>query len=157
MADIATGPVAGIDCKAYYNSATHATPTWVEIKKGINFSVPDYGVNQVAANSRESVNEAFVNGLVKNGINFTYLHTRGPDTVRDALAGMVSGRTSKEFAIMDGGIALVGARGVRMYGNMEKFGYTQDLEGAQQYDASLKPAYVIEASAKVEPDMYIIV
>ena len=156
MADIPVGPVTGVDCKAYYNSGTHATPTWVEITHGRNFSVPDYGVNQVEANSRASVNESFVNGLIKNGITFSYLHVRGADTVRDALASMVSGRSPKEFAIMDGGIALVGARGIRMYGNMEKFGYTQDLEGSQVWDAVLKPAYFIEASAKIEPELYII-
>ena len=31
-------PVAGKDCKFYYNSGTHATPVWVEIDKAINVS-----------------------------------------------------------------------------------------------------------------------
>ena len=156
MADIPVGPVAGVDCKAYYNSGTHASPTWVEITKGQNFSVPDFGVNPIAANSRESKWEAFTAGLIKSGINFSYLHSRGPDTVRDALAGMVTGRTSKEFAVMDGDITHVGARGLRMFGIMEKFTYGQDLEGNQAWDAALKPAYVVESSAKVDPDLFIV-
>jgi hypothetical protein len=156
MADIPVGPVAGKDCKAYYNSGTHATPTWVEIVRGIDFAVPDYGVNPVEANSRESNFEAFVAGLIKVGLTFTYLHSRGADSVRDALVGMVAARSSKEFAFMDGGITLVGARGVRMFGLMEKFSQSQDLEGKLVWDASLKPAHVIEASAKVDPDLYIV-
>lgn len=156
MADIPVGPVAGIDCKAYYNTGTNASPTWVEIVKGQNFNVPDFGVNPVEAKSRASVWEAFVAGLIKVGVNFTYLHSRGADTVRDALTTMVTSRTSVQFAIMDGTITLVGARGVRAFFLMEKFGYSQDLEGAQVWDASLKPAYVIESSAKVEPTLYIV-
>lgn len=156
MADIPVGPAPGLDCKAYYNSGTHASPTWVEIKKGRDFSIPDFGVNPLEANSRESKFEAYTPGLIKCGIGFTYLHSRGADTVRDALAGMVTGRTSKEFAIMDGDITLVGALGLRMFGIMEKFSQSQDLEGNLAWDASLKPAYVVEASAKVEPDLYIV-
>lgn len=157
MADIAVGPVAGIDCKAYYNSGTNASPTWVEITRGQNFSVPDFGVNPVEAHSRASVWESFVAGLIKVGVSFTYLHTRGADTVRDAFTTMVTSRTSVQFAIMDGTITLVGARGVKAFFLMEKFSYSQDLEGAQVWDASLKPAYVIESSAKVEPTLSIIV
>lgn len=156
MADIPVGPATGLDCKLYYNSGTHATPTWVEIKKARDVALSDFGVNPVEANSRESPNEAYTPGLVKNGATFTYLHTRGADTVRDAMIAMVTGRTAKEFALMDGGIALVGARGLRCFFLMEKFAYSQDLEGNQVWDASLKPAYVIEAGAKVEPDLYVI-
>jgi hypothetical protein len=156
MANITPGPAAGVDCKMYYNTGTHASPTWVEIPQAQDVAIPDYGCNQVEAKARVSFYEAFVNGMIKLGLTFQYLHQRGTDTVRDALVGMVSGRSSKEFAVMDGGITLVGARGVRCFFNMEKFAYTQGLEGTQVWDASLKPAYAIESSAKVDPDLYIV-
>lgn len=156
MADIAPGPVAGQDCKAYYNSGTNASPTWVEIVDAQDVAVPDYGVNQVAANSRGSVNEAFVNGKIKNGVTFTYLHKRGTDTVRDALTTMVSARSAKQFAFLDGGILLVGARGIKGYFNLEKFAYTQGEEESMQWDAALKPAYFMELGAKVEPTLMIV-
>lgn len=156
MADIPVGPVAGQDCKTYYNSGTHASPTWVEVTRAIDAAVSEFGVNQVEAKARISNFEAFVNGLIKTGCTFTYLHIRGTDTVRDAMLGMVTGRTSKEFAFMDGGITLVGARGLRAFFNMEKFTWGQNQEGAQIYDASLKPAYVIESGSKVDPDLYIV-
>jgi hypothetical protein len=156
MADIAPGPVAGIDCKLYYNTGTNASPTWVEIMQAIDVGVPDFGVNQIAANSRGSKWESFVNGLIKLGLTFGYLHQRGTDTVRDAMVSMVTSRTAKQFAAMDGDITAVGARGVRAFFNMEKFGQTQGLEGATVWDASLKPAYAIESSAKVEPTMYVV-
>ena len=31
-------PVVGKDCKLYLNAATHATPTWTEVKSAINVS-----------------------------------------------------------------------------------------------------------------------
>lgn len=156
MANIAVGPVAGIDCLAYYNSGTHASPTWVAIPNMRDVSIPDYGVNPVEANSRASNYEAFVAGLIKVGITFNYLHVRGTDTVRDIFTTMISGRSTKEVAIMDGGIALTGARGIRMFAICDKFAYSQDLEGAQVWEGSLKPAYVIESSAKVDPDLFLI-
>jgi hypothetical protein len=156
MADIVPGPVSGLDCKLYYNTGTNASPTWVEITQAIDVAVPDFGVNQIAANSRGSKYESFVNGLIKLGMTFGYLHVRGTDTVRDALAGMVTGRTAKQFAAMDGDITHVGARGVKAYFNMEKFGQTQGFEGATVWDASLKPAHFIESSAKVEPAIYVV-
>lgn len=157
MADITVGPVIGHDCKAYYNSATAATPTWVEITQARDVAVPDFGNNAVAANSRASNNESFLPGLIKYGVTFTYLHTKGADTVRDVFTTMVTGRSTKQFAFMDGGIALVGARGVKMFAMMEKFSYSQGQEEAMSWDASLKPAYVIESAAKVEPTLLIVV
>lgn len=156
MADIVPGPVAGIDCKLYYNSATtRATPTWVEVTKARDVAVPDYGVNAIEANSRASLYECFVAGLIKVSLTFTYLHYRGADTVRDYFTTMVSSRTVEEFAAMDGTITLVGARGVKFYGIMEKFAYTQDLEGAQVWDASVKPAYEVQTT-QMEPTLLVV-
>lgn len=156
MADIAPGPVAGVDCKLYYNSGTNASPTWVEITHAIDVAVPDFGVNQVEANARSSKFESFVNGLIKLGMTFTYLHVRGTDTVRAAMLAMVTGRTPKQFAAMDGDITHVGALGVKAFFNMEKFSQSQDLEGKLAWDGSLKPAYAIESAAKVEPAMFVV-
>lgn len=156
MSTIPDGPLAGLDAKLYYNAGTTDTPTWTEVERARDVAISDFGVNQVEANSRESKWEAYVNGLIKLGMTFTYLHSRGTDTVRDALLGMVTGRTAKEFAVMDGDITLDGAQGVRAYFNMEKFAPTQDLEGAQVWDASLKPAYRVESGSRVEPSYYVV-
>lgn len=146
-----TTPAVGLDCKLYYNSGTNASPTWVEIENAINVSVPDYGTNQVAANSRASLYESFLPGLIRTGIDFQYLHVKGTDTVRAALLGMVSGRSAKQFAVMDAAIASAGSIGLTAYMNIENMSYTEDLEGVRTYDITLKPAYFVESSAKVEP------
>jgi hypothetical protein len=39
---------------------------------------------------------------------------------------------------------------------MEKFAQAQPLEGSCNWDGSLKPAYAVESSAKVDPDLYIV-
>jgi len=148
--------LAGLDCILYYNSGTHAAPTWVEIPRAINVNVPDFGVNQIAANARLSKFEANLNGLIRTGLNFSYAYKRGDDTVRDALLGMVTGRTAKEFAVMDGDIDTAGNRGLRAFFNIENAPFSQELEGQVTIDFTLKPAYVEESDAKVEPDIYVV-
>lgn len=156
MADIAVGPAAGHDAKLYYNSGTNASPTWVEITHAIDVAMSDYGVNAVAANARSSNYEGFVPGLIKSGATFTYLHKRGTDSVRTALLAMISGRTSVQFSIMDGGILLVGAVGLRAFFLLEKFAMTQGQEGAMVWDASLKPSTYYESGSLVSPSIVVI-
>jgi hypothetical protein len=148
--------IVGFDCKLYYNTGTHASPTWVLIPRAINVSVPDFGCNQVATPSRGSNFEAFLNGLIRTGLNFTYAYKAGTDTVLTALLGMVTGRTAKEFAVMDGAIATTGSRGLRAYFNIENAPWNQELEGRMEVDFTLKPAYFEESGSKVDPDVYVV-
>jgi hypothetical protein len=152
---MATAPTVGLDCKLYYNSATHATPTWVLIDDAIDVSF-EYGTNIVEIKSRASVNLGSLAGLIKHGGTFSMLHTKGTNTVRAALLGIISGRVAKELAFKDQAIATSGALGARFYANLESMNMNQPLEEGAVWDITAKPAHFIESSAKVEPDIYIV-
>jgi len=149
---MATAPQIGLDCKAYYNSATNASPTWVEITDAIDVSY-EYGTTQVAIKSRASINMGNVSGLINHGATFTLLHTVGTNAVRAALLAIVSGRAPKQFAFMDGAIATAGSIGVKSYFNVEGMNASQPLEEGMTWDITLKPAHFIESTAKVEPTL----
>lgn len=152
---MATNPTIGLDCKAYYNSATNASPTWVEITDAIDVSF-EYGATQVEIKSRASINLGHLSGLIKHGATFTLLHTVGANTVRAALLAIVSGRTAKQFAFMDQAINASNAIGAKSYYNLESMNGSQPLEEGMTWDIALKPAYFIESAAKVEPSIVVI-
>jgi hypothetical protein len=152
---MSTMPTVGLDCKAYYNSATNASPTWVEITDAIDVSY-EYGATQVEIKSRASINLGHLNGLIKHGATFTLLHTVGTNVVRTVLLAIVSARTPKQFAFMDQAIATTGALGAKSYYNLESMNAGQPLEEGMTWDLSLKPAHFIESAAKVEPVIIVI-
>jgi len=147
---MATLPQAGLDCKAYYNSGTNASPTWVEITDAIDVSF-EYGTTTIPIKSRASINMAHLCGLINTGATFTLLHTLGTNTVRAALLGIISGRAPKQFAFMDQAIATTGAIGLKAYMFLEAMNANQPLEEGMTWDLTLKPAYFVESSAVVGP------
>jgi hypothetical protein len=141
---------AGLDCKAYYNSGTNASPTWVEITDAIDVSF-EYGTTTIPIKSRAGINLAHLAGLINTGATFTLLHTLGTNTVRAALLGIISGRAPKQFAFMDQAIATTGAIGLKAYMFLEAMNANQPLEEGMTWDLTLKPAYFVESAAVVGP------
>jgi hypothetical protein len=152
---MAGAPQVGVDAKAYYNSATHATPTWVLIDDIIDAS-PGFSASLVEIKSRASTWKGTLYGLLEAGVTFTLLHRKGTDTVRAAVLGIITGRAPKEFAFMDQAIATVGAIGFRSFLNIDSANRAEALEEGLSYDISAKGAYAIESSAKVDPDLYVV-
>lgn len=147
---MATMPTVGLDCKAYYNSGTNASPTWVEIVDAIDVSY-EYGTTQVEVKSRANINSANLSGLINVSATFTLLHTIGTNTIRAALLGIISGRAPKQFAFMDQAIATTGAIGLKAYMNLEGMNANQPLEEGMTWDITLKPAHFIESAAVIAP------
>lgn len=152
---MATAPVVGLDCHAYYNSATNASPTWVEITDAIDVAY-SYGTTQVPIKSRASINLGHLNGLINHGATMSVLHTVGTNAVRAALLAIISSRTPKQFAFMDQAIATTGAIGAKGYFNLEQMDANQPLEEGMAWACTLKPAHFIESAAKVEPSIVVI-
>jgi hypothetical protein len=148
--------VAGRDCKAYYNTGTNATPTWVLMPKVRDLSVPfDPGDSDVSC--RAGKFKLSAQALIESGVEFGYLHVFGDETVRDALIATVVSGTVREFAIMDALIATSKARGLRAF--MVGFGmpHEQPLEGHMLYTFTFKPTYKEEpAGTYIEPSWYTI-
>ena len=148
-------PQVGVDAKAYYNSGTHASPTWVLIDDIID-ATPGFSAALTEIKSRASVWKGTLYALLEAGVTFTLLHRKGTDSVRAAILGIMTGRAAKEFAFMDQLIATTGSCGFRAFMNLESANRNENLEEGLAYDISAKGAYKTESSAKVEPDFYIV-
>lgn len=146
-------PVVGKDCKLYYNSGTHTSPTWVEVKKAINVSA-NLGKGEADVSSRATSWKLVKGALKELEISFTYRHKAGVDTVFDALLAAYMGDIAKEFAVMDSDITNAGAQGPRAFCEILSMNETQELENSVEYEFTLKPTYHEENNALIEPDWY---
>ena len=150
---IAQRPVTGLECKLYYNTATHASPTWVEIKKAINVN---YTISKGEADqsSRESTWRNNLTTLKDLEITFSYRKKAGTDTVFDALIAAALADTIYEYAVLDAAHTESGAQGVRAFCQITSAGNSQELEGTEEIEFTLKPAYKEEGAVEISPDWY---
>jgi len=146
-------PVVGKDCKLYLNSATNATPTWVDDDKSINVSA-NIGKGEADVSARYSGWKLTKGALKELEISFTYRHKRGADTVFDTLLAAYINDTPTEFAVMDAEITESGAQGPRAYCEVLTLNLTQELENSEEYEVTLKPTYYEEAGSLVLPDWH---
>lgn len=146
-------PMTGLECKLYYNATTHASPTWTEITRAINVS---FTCSKGEADQSSRVSDwKMTKGTLKDlQITFTYRKKQGTDTVFDALIAAVFADTVMEYAVLDGASTLAGVQGIRAFCEIMSVGNTQDLEGSEEVEFTLKPTYKEESSAVVEPDWY---
>lgn len=145
----------GHECKAYYNSATHASPTWVEMKRAIDVSV-DLSKGEAEASRRESSWKLTRGGLKELGVEFGYRWKPGGDTVFDALWSSFLNNGAVEMFIADGAAATAGTEGIRAFVEVMGMPYDQSLEETQVVNVSAKLTDWEEASALVEPDWYVV-
>lgn len=154
MAAIPTGPVVGKDCKLYYNTGTHAAPTWVEMNKAQDVSA-SLNKGEADVSARYSGWKATKSALKELEITFGYLHVRGADTVFDMLLGSYTNDTAVQFLVLDGDVVLTGAQGPRAYCEVFTLDLSQELEGGDKYDVTLKPTYKEDPVGTIRnPDWY---
>jgi len=146
-------PMTGLECKLYYNAATHATPTWVEVTRAINVSF-SMSKGEADQSSRASDWKMQKGTLKDLEITFTYRKKQGTDTVWDALEAACFADTIMEYAVLDGAHTLSGVQGIRAFCEIFGLSNTQDLEGAEEVEFTLKPTYIEETNVVVEPDWY---
>lgn len=146
------GELVGRDCKLYYNSATHASPTWVLIANAVDVSV---GISKSYADvsSRASGFKKNAAALKDLTCSFGYRYKNGTDTVFDALRAAAMANTPTELFIADGLAATTGSEGIRAYFDLAmtdeqplEDGVTAQFEGVH--------CIFYESSAVVDPDWY---
>lgn len=145
----------GHECKLYYNSGTHASPTWVEVKRAIDVSVA-LSKGEAEASRRESKWKLSRGGLKELGVDFGYRWKPGGDTVFDALWDSFLNGTAVEVYVADGDAATNGTEGIRGFIEVMEMPYEQGLEETQTINVAAKLTDWEEASALVEPDWYVI-
>lgn len=110
--DLVRGAYSGRETKLYYNSATNATPTWVEIKRARNVQYTDGpGLSEVEFHGGQAT--ASIPGYDKFSGSLEYVRRRGTDTVYAALLAARRNRTPIELEFLNDDISVVGATGWR--------------------------------------------
>ena len=143
--------VVGNACKAYYNSATHTTPTWVEMKDVMDLSL---NLDKVKADvSTRGGWKRYRGGQKDVSIDFGYLHREGADVILDLFLDSWLNGSPIEFAFMDQAIAAGDARGLIIYCEVFAMPQTQDLDEGSKYDVSVAPTRVVDGTgAVIDPE-----
>lgn len=110
--DLVRGAYTGRETYAYYNSATNASPTWVEMVRARNIQYTD-GPALTEIEFHGATSTGNIPGYDKFSGSFEYVRRRGTDTVYAALLAARRARTAMEFQFLNDDIAVDGATGWR--------------------------------------------
>ena len=146
------GELLGRECYLYYNSATHASPTWVLIGNAVDVST-NVAKNYGDVSSRASGWKKNKPSLKDLTLSFGYRYKNGTDTVFDALRAAAIANTATEFFIADGLAATNGTEGIRAYFDLQ-MNDEQPLEDGVTVTFEGTHVIYYESSAVVEPDWY---
>ena len=143
---LATGDtIRSLDALAYYNSATYASPTWVEIEviqdvqlgmtkaeKVLDFRGNNFSINR---------------GLLKNANIVLTCH----QVVEDAFLGVVQAaffaNTEVEVALMDGATNDAKSEGLRVTCEVFEFSRSEAIADTLMWNIVLKPSSFVNAPA----------
>lgn len=152
----AIAPQIGFDHYTYYNSATHASPTWVLIGQIGDESV-DITRKLAMLETRESKYEANLAAGIGANVSFALQYDPGL-TAYDTLQTMLLAANAsavKEFFFANGPSGTAGSKGLRAGMVIENFPIKKPLNGVTMVDqVTMKLGYLFESSARVEPDIY---
>lgn len=110
--DLSRGAYSGKETYLYYNSATYATPTWVEVVRARNVQTsrgPALGEVEFHGAS-ETAN---IPGYSKFSGSFEYVRRKGADTVYDALKTARDAGTILDLCHLNGTVVLDASVGWR--------------------------------------------
>lgn len=147
-------PKTGKNMKAYRNTATYASPTWVELCEIGDLRIADLSMGMAELKRR-------CNGFTKNlpsiiqsiAVEFRLISGLGA-TVYTAIRTAFFAGTCEEYAFMDDTITYTGAQGLRCPCVIEQFPSDQPLEDICGHDVRLLSGYLVSGSAEVDPIWY---
>lgn len=149
------GAQTGHDLKLYYNTGTHASPTWVEITQVEDVMVDEFRYDQAELKRRSTRFVLFLNTVLRAGFSFKLFHGVGI-TIYDDLRDAFLNRTPTEFYIADGAAATAGTEGLRIFCQLTDFPWDQPLTEVSAHQVKARPTYVEESGSEVLPDWYTI-
>jgi hypothetical protein len=138
----------GLNAKAYRNTGTYGTPTWVEMS------------NIRDANLNDAMSEADVTRRASGGwremeptireVSFEYDAVNiDADAEVLAITAAHAARTSLDIAILDGPVATAGSEGVRGHFKVFSRNRAEELENAQMLSFVFKPCQGEEAMVRM--------
>lgn len=133
------GRKLGLDCKAYRNTGTHASPTWDEmiLVQDVNIELDK---DTTDTSIRGSSWELLVGTLKKASLEIVMLYDTA-DLDFTAILTAFLANTQIEFAFMDGPIATVGSQGLWAICDVVKMSAPQKLKEANVVTFSVVPTY----------------
>lgn len=147
--------VVGNDAGAYYNSATYATPTWVEMTRLSNVSINlDKNIADVLTRATKWTLSA--PGSKTLAVEGTYLHKPGnSDTVFDTLQDMFWNDTIQDmFFSDDGGTPNTNDVGVRAHFMCSSLSQEQQNDNVVEFSVSLVPVFYDDSGTLRVPEWY---
>lgn len=109
--DLTRGAYSGRETKLYYNSATHATPTWTEIPRARNIQITDGpALSEIEFHGASSTGN--IPGYDRFSGSFEYVRKRGTDAVYTALKTARRNKSIVVLRFLNDDISVNGAEGV---------------------------------------------
>ena len=158
LTDLEQGAYSGKDCYLYYNSGTHATPTWVEIKRArnITFNIGN-DLNDVEFHGTN--NGSQIVGYSRCNGSFEYVRRTGGTTGDSVYGFLYNAMMDGDFVdicCLDGEAAASGATGWRLTVYFGQFAET--LNGGDAVVESIPfgraDAYDIATGNEIEVTQY---
>jgi len=143
----------GFDGYAYYNTATDATPTWVELDT-VRDVTTTASADSAENSDRRSKWKKHCPGLLDLETTMTFTFVAG-DTAQLGLRTHFLNRTSVQIAVMNDDITTVGSEGFKYYAHVYSNDFAQPLSDGQTVSVTFKPA-VDSTEPTVEPSWYIV-
>lgn len=135
--------------KLYYNSATYALPTWVEVPEAQDISFP-FQTDQLEWLDRATEFKQYVDGFTDIGFEFGLTYAAG-NANHAALQAAAIARTEMDVCLMDQPVATSGADGFRMFALVSGFDTSLPIADKTEVSVVLKPTPKQESSAYVYP------
>lgn len=149
-------PLTGHRMKAYINTGTRGTPTYVEVSEIADLSISDF--SRGMAELKRRAND-FTKNLptLMNSIAVEFrLHFGLGRTVYDLIRAAHLAGTPLAWAFMNGAIATSGHQGLTMPALVEQFPWDQALENVSGHDVRVCVAYDEDAGGEIDPYWFVV-
>lgn len=154
MTAATVAPKSGKQMKAYYNTGTAASPTWVEVCDIGDLSISDLTMGLAELKRRCNNFTKNVATLIQSIAVEFRLHAGLNQTVYGALVTGFFAGTVREWAFMDDDITYEDAQGLRCPMITEQFPFDQPLEEVAGHDVRLAIGFLKESSTEIDPSWY---
>ncbi len=135
-----TAPILGFQGKAYYNTGTYGSPTWVNFQNvgdiKCTFDAEEADIAIRSANGFKLT----VAGLIASSWEWSSVYDPA-DTAQVAFLAAFDARTGVEMLFLDQALATAGSSGVRVWSMITKCPRQEELGKAMMIDFGVKPTY----------------
>lgn len=137
----------GVGGKAYRNTASYVTPTWVAMNL-VRSVTPSIPWDMVEAGSRETRAKLYAKARADLGVQFD-MRADDADTAFNAVADAAcSPTTLLDLMFLDAAITVEGARGFRAQWNINLTGQPQEIDGVIYDQFEAKPGWTSDGYPK---------